>query len=153
MTTDDMLDRLSGPLSRRRRLAHALVLIAGLAGAAFVGLLWATEPELPTRTQVAFGALVTLGLCWAAYGGWTLTRRTPLFALDRVVAAWMALGATVLLLGATVAVVVTRDDPPILPVAAAAVLLGVAATNLAAVRSRRAALLRRRDALTGGRRG
>jgi len=147
MTTDDMLNRLAGPLSRRRRLAHAGVLVAGLTGAAFVGILWATEPDLPLRTQVAFGALVTLGLSWAAYGGWALTRRTPLFALDRVVAAWMALAATVLLLGATLAVLAVRDDPPILPVAASAGLIGVAVTNLAVARSRRAALLKRRDAL------
>jgi hypothetical protein len=147
MNADEMLGRLSEPLSRRRRLTQAFALVAGLTGAALVGLLWATEPDLPGRTQAAFGLLTGLGLGWAAYGTWALTRRTPLFALDRVVAAWMALVATMLLTGGAAAVRATDPDGPILPTVVAALLVVVAGANLVLARSRRAALLRRRDAL------
>jgi hypothetical protein len=147
MNADDMLDRLSGPLSRRRRLAQAFALVAGLAGAAFVGLLWATEPDLPGRTQAAFAGLTAVGLAWTVYGAWGLTRRTPLFALDRVVAAWMALGATILLTAGAATLRANDPDGSILPTVVAALLVVASVADLVLARSRRAALLRRRDAL------
>ena len=74
-----------------------VALVGGLTAAAVIGVLWITEPALPPRTQVAFGGLVLIGLAWAGYGSWALTRRTPLFALDRVIAAWLSVAATNLL--------------------------------------------------------
>ena len=147
MNADEMVDRLTAQLSRRRRLADAAALVAGLTGAAFVVLLWSTEPDLPTRTHVAFAGLTALGLGWAGYGSWALARRTPLFVVDRVVTAWLALGATVLLVGGTVVLRATAETAPVLPVVLAALLLVAAAAHLARVRARRAALVRRRDAL------
>ncbi|WP_344835055.1 hypothetical protein [Nonomuraea dietziae] len=41
-----------------------------------------------------FGGFAVLCLAWACYGGWALTRRTPLFALDRVIGGWIAVAAT-----------------------------------------------------------
>ncbi|MER7282487.1 hypothetical protein ABT369_49455 [Dactylosporangium sp. NPDC000244] len=144
MTPDDMLTRLSGRLSLRRRLAVVAVLLAGAAMSLLTGLLWATEPALPTRTQAAFGAMIAVGLAWVAYAVWVLTRRLPLFALDRVVAAWLGLAATVAV-AVPVAVIAARPVALLI----VAVLLLAALANLRRGLTRRAALLRRKRELDG----
>jgi hypothetical protein len=149
VNADDLITRLSGPLSLRRRLAVTTAMLGGLLGAGFVGLLWLTEPALPVRTQVAFGALVLVGLAWAGYGAWALRRRTPLFALDRVIAGWLALGATGLLAALAVAVGLSRGPLHPLAYAAVVVLVGVAVVNLVRARAQRRALLRRKRELGG----
>ncbi|MEU3165354.1 hypothetical protein [Streptosporangium sp. NPDC006930] len=150
MNPDDMIARLSGPLSLRRRIAHVVALLGGLGGALFVGLLWATEPALPGRTHLAFGALVALGLAWAGYGAWALSRRTPLFALDRVIAAWLAVAATGLLTAGTAVVAVSRGTwTGMAGVAVAATLTVLAVALLLRARADRAALLRRKRELGG----
>jgi hypothetical protein len=148
MNSEDMIARLSDQMSRRRRVANLIALVGGVTMTAVVGLLWATEPGLPRRTVLAFGALIVIGLGWAAYGGWAVTRKTPLFALDRVVAAWMALAATSVLALMTVTVTFARPVAPAL-FAAVGVLLVIAAVNLWRARGRRAALLRRKRELGG----
>jgi hypothetical protein len=150
MNPDDMIGRLSRSLSLRGRIGNVVALLGGLGGALFIGLLWATEPVLPGRTQLAFGALVALGLAWAVYGVWALTRRTPLFALDRVIAAWLAVVATGLLTAGTVAIALARGTW----VSATGVLVAVTLAVLAAVilvraRADRAVLLRRKRELGG----
>ncbi|WP_182873415.1 RNA polymerase sigma factor [Microbispora sp. H10670] len=78
-------DRLSPVLSLRTRIRAVAALLAGVAGAVFMGTLWWTEPgPLPGRTHLAFALLTVFCLVWAAYGGWLLTRRIPLFATDQV---------------------------------------------------------------------
>lgn len=149
MNPEDMINQLSGRLSLRRRLATIVALLGGLAMAAVVGLLWATEPGLPPRTRVAFGAIVVVGLAWAAYGVWALTRRTPLFALDRVIAAWLALGATGLLAVPVLIISILRHRMEPVAFVTVAVLLVLATVNLARARARRAALLRRKRELGG----
>ncbi|GAA3303161.1 hypothetical protein GCM10020218_100070 [Dactylosporangium vinaceum] len=144
MTPDDMLDRLSGRLSRPRRLAVVGVLLAGAAMTLLISLLWVTEPELPARTQLAFAGLVAVGLAWVGYAAWVLTSRLPLYALDRVVAAWLGLGATV-----AVAVPVALIAAAPLALAVVGALLALAVTNLVRSRRRRAALLRRKRELGG----
>jgi hypothetical protein len=114
-----------------------------------VGLLWVTEPGLPPRTEVAFGAFVVIGLAWAAYGAWALTRRTPLFAPDQVIASWLAVAATCLLT-VTVLIITTlrhRLEPAAFGVVA--VLLPLAIVNLVRARARRIALLHRKRELGG----
>ncbi|GHJ47794.1 hypothetical protein Cs7R123_51360 [Catellatospora sp. TT07R-123] len=149
MNAEEMLARLERPLSPWRRVATAAAAIGGCAGAAAIGVLWATEPDLPVRTQVAFAALVAVGLAWAGYGVWALTRRTPLFARDRVVAGWLALGATVLLTGLVVAVTVARRPAQPLLLALVLALLALAVVNLVRARAARSALLRRKHELGG----
>ncbi|UAC01823.1 hypothetical protein Dvina_22660 [Dactylosporangium vinaceum] len=139
-----MLDRLSGRLSRPRRLAVVGVLLAGAAMTLLISLLWVTEPELPARTQLAFAGLVAVGLAWVGYAAWVLTSRLPLYALDRVVAAWLGLGATV-----AVAVPVALIAAAPLALAVVGALLALAVTNLVRSRRRRAALLRRKRELGG----
>lgn len=150
MSPEEMIARLEAPLSRRRRIGYVVLALAGLTGAGLIGVLWATEPALPTRTAVAFGVLVSIGLGWAAYGGWALTRRTPLFALDRVVAAWLAAVATGLFTAGSLAIAMARDRVSVPLVGLTLVLWTVAVLNLARARSRRAELLRRRRELGGG---
>jgi hypothetical protein len=77
--------------SLRRRVGYLLAGMGGLAGAGLVGVLWATEPAaLPVRTQLAFAFLIVVGLAWTGFAVWVLARR-PLFAVDSVVAATLAL--------------------------------------------------------------
>nr|WP_221376732.1 hypothetical protein [Actinoplanes polyasparticus] len=144
MTPEDLLGRLDAQLSFRRRIAYAAVAFAGLAGSALIGVLWATEPHLPARTQVSFGVLVVIGAAWAIFGGWAVTRRTPLFARDRVVASWLGLAAWMVF--AVGALLLAPSVPGWLIVVGCA--MGVtAAANLAVALRARAALLRRRAEL------
>jgi hypothetical protein len=149
MNPQDMIGRLSGQMSLGRRLANTAALVGGLCAAFIVGLLWATEPGLPARTEVAFGALIVLGLAWTGYGAWALTRRTPLFALDRVIAAWIAVAATGVLAVATFAVAILRDGMPLVLYVIVAALATIAIVNLARARAYRAVLLRRKQELGG----
>jgi hypothetical protein len=149
MTPEEVLARLDAPLSLRRRVGYLAVALAGLIGSALIGLLWATEPGLPPRTAAAFAVLVVIGLCWAVFGGWAVTRRTSLFARDRVVAGWLGLGAWLVFTAGAAVITVPRHtlEPSLLAVV---LTLGVVAVvNLWAARRARAALLRRRDALAG----
>ena len=144
MTPEDVLATLDAPLSMRRRVGYLAVGLGGLTGSGLIGLLWATEPDLPVRTAASFATLIVIGLGWTAFGGWAVTRRAPLFARDRVVAGW--LGAVAWLIFGVGALVIAVT-PPVL---ACVVTLGVlAAVNLTAARRARTALIRRRDELAG----
>ncbi|GAA0504196.1 hypothetical protein Ade02nite_28180 [Paractinoplanes deccanensis] len=143
MTPDDVLTGLEAPLSLRRRVSSVAAGLAGLTGSSLIALLWATEPVLPARTHVAFGVLVAIGLAWAGFAGWAVTRRTPLFARDRVVAAWLGVAAWLLFTAGGLAIALGRHrlSPWLIVVIA---VLGVAAAgNLHAARRARARLLRR----------
>ncbi|OKI62337.1 hypothetical protein [Micromonospora sp. CB01531] len=148
MTPEELLKRLDAPLSLRKKVGYVALTLVGLAGSGLIVLLWATEPGLPPRTMVAFAVLVAIGLCWAAFGGWAVTRRTPMFAQDRVVAGWLGLGAWLLFtVGALVITTLRHKLAPSLVVAVLA--LGVLAiANLRTARRRRAALLRRKEELS-----
>jgi hypothetical protein len=147
MTPEDVLKRLDTPLSLRRRVGYVTLALAGLTGSGLIGLLWMTEPGLPARTQAAFAALVTIGLCWAAFGGWAVTRRAPLFARDRVVAGWLGVCAWLLFtVGALVISALRHQVEPSL--LAGVIALGLlAVVNLRAARRARSALLRRKERL------
>ncbi|WP_433317269.1 hypothetical protein ACQP0U_08515 [Micromonospora sp. CA-269861] len=149
MTPEEVLARLDAPLSLRRRVGYLALAFTALTASALIGLLWATEPGLPMRTNVAFAVLVAIGLCWAAFGGWAVTRRTPLFARDRVVAGWLGVGAWLAFsVGALVITLVRHQFEPWL-LGVVLVLGVVAAVHLRAARRARAALLLRRNALAG----
>lgn len=149
MTPDDMLQRLAGRLSLRRRIATVVAAVGGLATATLAALLWATEPGLPARTQAAFAAIVVVGLAWVGYGAWVLTYRTPLFARDRVVAAWLTLAACGLLAVPVAAVTISRGRLHITAFTTILALLVAAIVNLVRASGHRAALLRRKRELGG----
>ena len=148
MNPDDLLARLEAPLSVRRRLGYLAVGLAGLIGAGLIGTLWATEPALPAHTVAGFALLMLVGLGWAGFAGWALTRRAPLYAADRVLSAWIALGAWLVGGVAVGGIAAARGHFPwgaTLVVAA----LGIIATgNIGYARRRRAMLLARRQELT-----
>ena len=122
---------------------YAALGLAGLAVAVLVGTPWATDPALPVRTHVAFGGIVAMGLGWAAFAAWALTR-APLFARDRVVAATLALGFS----GVTaVGLAVTAKATG---VAVGLVLVAAAGLLLVNARRARADLLRRKEELEKG---
>ncbi|GLZ28999.1 hypothetical protein Lesp02_11890 [Lentzea sp. NBRC 105346] len=125
------------------KLRYAALGLAGLTVAVLVGTLWATEPALPARTHVAFGGVVAMGLGWAVFAAWALTR-APLFARDRVVAATLALGfSAVTAIGLAITAKITGVAVGLVLVAAAGVLLVNA-------RRTRADLLRRKEELENG---
>ncbi|MCZ7462317.1 transmembrane transport protein [Streptomyces sp. WMMC940] len=150
----EQLDRaLAAELSLRSRMRHVAVGLAGGGGAALIAVLWATEPDpLPARTQLAFAGLVVVGLAWAGFAGWVLSRRRPLFARDRVLGASLALGATaVTAVAGTVLAAVRGTAADVLATAVGGVVLTAAAVLvLVRARSRRRELLRLRDALRRG---
>jgi hypothetical protein len=149
MTPDEVLARLAAPLSLRRRVGYLAVGLAGLTGSALISLLWATEPGLPQRTRAAFAALVVIGLWWAVFAGWAVTRRVPLFALDRVVAGWLGVGAWLVFTAGALIIAVSRHGLG-LPLVGVVLALGVlAAVNLRVACRTRGALTRRRAELTG----
>jgi hypothetical protein len=102
-SADDLFASLSPALSRWGRLRGAFAGISGAAGAVLLITLQATEPHLPGSTRLMFALLTLVCLGWTAYGGWAVFRR-PLFALDAVVAGWLAVGASVAVTVALVAV-------------------------------------------------
>ncbi|MEV7808398.1 hypothetical protein AB0O28_36160 [Microbispora sp. NPDC088329] len=104
LSAREMIERLEPALSRARRVRAVTSLLSGLSGTAFMTALWGGEPgPLPGGTQVVFALLIVACLAWAGYGGWLLMCRVPLFATDRVVAAWIALASSL----ATTAVLAT----------------------------------------------
>jgi hypothetical protein len=141
---------LAAEVSLRSRLAHVAVGLAGGCGAAVLAVLWATEPHaLPPRTRVAFAGLIAVGLAWAVFAGWVLSRRRPLFARDRVLSARIALAATSVTSLTGVALAAARGGTADLVATAAGgvVLTGAATLALVRARHRRRELLRLRDAL------
>ncbi|WP_432068665.1 transmembrane transport protein [Streptomyces sp. C10-9-1] len=150
----EQLERaLAAEVSLRSRLRHTAVGLAGGCEAAVIAVLWATESNvLPARTQAAFAGLIAIGLAWAVFAGWVLSRRRPLFARDRVLAARIALAATVVTALAGVALAAVRGSTADLVATAAGGVVFTAAAMLTLVRARRRRreLLRLRDALRQG---
>jgi hypothetical protein len=136
-------------LSLPRRIGYVIAGLGGLAAAVIIGMLWATEPApLPARTRLAFAALIAVGMVCAVFAAWALIRR-PLFAVDRVIAATLAVGFTTLTTMGTIAVALSRSSAGGV-LAAAGVglsLIVVAALMLARARAYRARLLARRHQL------
>ena len=79
-------------LSPAARYGHVALLLAAAGMSVLVAALLLTEQALPLRTQLAFGAMLAVGLAWVGYAGWVLKQRQPLFARHRVVAGRMAVG-------------------------------------------------------------
>jgi hypothetical protein len=147
-------EKLVQGLSLPRRIGHVLVGLAGLAAAAVIGQLWATEPvALPARTQIAFAVMIAIGLAWAGFAAFALIRR-PLFALDRVIAATLAVTFSTLLTVGTVVLAATRGSTAGVLAASGGGLVLVVAAGAVLVRARayRTALLTRKHDLEEGRR-
>lgn len=143
--------RLSGRvLSMKARLGHVALLLLASAMTTVIGSLWLTEPSLPLRTQLAFGALCLIGVAWAALAIWVLRARRPLYARDRVIAGAMAVTFTSLFLaGAVAAVIMVNNAAAYAVLLTGIVLWGCAIQVLTSARRRFAELSKRRAELQG----
>jgi hypothetical protein len=147
---EDLNRALAAEVSLRSRMRHVAAGLAGGCAAVLIAVLWVTEPNpLPARTRAAFAGLIAIGLAWAAFSGWVLSRRRPLFARDRVLGARLALAVTTVTGAAGTALAAMRGTAAgALPVAlASAALVAAAGLLLVRAQSRRRELLRLRDAL------
>lgn len=101
---------VSAQLSSGARGIYTLMLCVSLFSTVAVSSLWATEPGLPMRTQLAFLSLVAIGSAWSIFFAWTLAQRRPLFALHRVFSGRLAVSAScVFALGALLLATVSPD--------------------------------------------
>lgn len=135
-------ERILHGLSLPRRVGYVVAGLSGLLGAAMLAMLWATEPaQLPARTQLAFAGLILVGLAWAAFAAWALARR-PLFAIDRLVAAALAVGFSTLAMVGALAVALARSSTAgvLAAVGLGLVTIAIATTMLIRARAYRAAL-------------
>lgn len=145
-----VFERLGPVLSPWARIRAVAAALAGLAGTVFVAALWWSEPgPLPGRTHAAFAVFTVFCLAWAGYGGWTLTRRVPLFATDRVIAGWLAVAASTATAVLVTVVAVQRGSGLLPAVGVSVVFVGAAVVLVVRAHARRAALLRRKRRLTG----
>lgn len=90
VSVQEMQRLMSAELSLRSRLGYTALLLLALAMTIVIASLWLTEPTLPARTQIAFAAMIAIGLSWIAYAVWVLTHRRVLLAGHRILAARMA---------------------------------------------------------------
>ncbi len=139
---------VKGETSMKRRIGYVALLLASAAMTTVIVALWATEPALPLRTHVAFGAMSAIGLSWVALAGWALTTRRVLFARDRVIAGRMAVTfASVFALGALAILVATGSPAAAGALATGVVMVLVAVVVLRQARRRFTALIARRAEL------
>ena len=85
---------IAAELSAPSRTRYLLLLLMSLISSSVVASLLLAEVALPLRTRVAFVLVLMIGLCWAVFAGWVLTRRRVLLARHRVFAARMAVAFT-----------------------------------------------------------
>lgn len=102
---------LDTELSTSARLWHVALLLVSLAMTAVAVSLWATEPSLPARTQLAFAAMTLIGVGWAVHAIRVLGSRRVLLAKHRVVAGWMAVTFTSVFASVSVAAVFLTGAP------------------------------------------
>lgn len=133
------------------RMGYVALMLAGLASAGVSGSLVVGESGLPVRTTAALMAVTAVGLSWAAFAAWTLTRRRALLATHRLIASRMAMTFSALFILGTIAV--GRSTPLATPwyaigtglvmLVGASAMEARARKRVAALRSRRAELERR----------
>jgi len=137
-------------LSLKARLGYVALLLAAAAMSTVILSLWITEPALPSRTQVAFGAMTLIGISWMGLALWALSTRRVLYARDRVIAGGMAVAFTsIFVVGAGAAVAIANNPAAYGALFTGAVMLAVALRVWAGARRRFAELSVRRAALAG----
>jgi hypothetical protein len=138
-------------LAARPRLAYTALLLAGVIASGAVLSLLVSEPSLPLRTRLAFGVLAAMGLAWAGFAAWVLTRRRVLFAWQRVIAARMAVAcSSAFAAGVLAAAVWTPMQARALRALWVALpMLALSIFQLVRAHRRHRALVRRREDLEG----
>ena len=148
MTQDITMTLAETHLSFRSRAGHLALLLASAGMGIVVAALLATEPSLPQRTMLAFGAMLLISLAWVAYACWVLTARRTLLANHRVVAGRIACLAAAIFTGGAALLGMTAQFPAAWAAAGlGAILLAVAMALLLRARRQYQALLARRQEL------
>lgn len=101
----DIRELAGAVLSLKARVGYVALLLVSAAMTAIIASLWLTEPALPLRTHLAFGAMCVIGASWSVMSLWALRARRPLFARDRVIAGRLAVTFTSVFAAAGVAAV------------------------------------------------
>ncbi len=148
-TVDEVRRGLARQLALPARISYVALLLVSLAATGVVGSLLLTEPALPLRIRAAFGGMVLIGLAWAAFAGWVLTRRHVLYAKHRIVAGRMAVGFAAIFTIGTLAIGTARgmNGPWYGALAVGLLMLVLAAVQLLRARRRYAELSARRREL------
>lgn len=145
---DELRALVEDELSLVARVGYVGLLLLSLMMTAGLGSLWVTEPALPFRAHLAFGAMVLIGASWAVFAMWVLTRRRVLLASHHVIAGRMSVVFTsVFLTGCLIMVAMTGGAASYVVSAVAAVMLGCAVAVLLRARRLHARLSHRRQAL------
>ncbi|GAA4046680.1 hypothetical protein [Nonomuraea soli] len=98
MNEEEIIELVRGEVTPWRRFRGVVALVGGLVGGTLLVSLWASEPSpLPDRTNLVFGMLTLLCAAWFCFGVWATVRPAPIFAMDRLVAAWLAVAASALM--------------------------------------------------------
>lgn len=147
LSIHDMQAQLARELSLPARLGHTALLVVAAGVSALTASLWLTEPALPLRTHIAFGAVVVIGLAWTGFAWWVLANRRVMLANQRVIASWMALAFTALFLIGAVILRARLGNGGVIVSAAFVVVAGV---NLVTARHRFMRLVERRRSLERG---
>ncbi len=146
-----VLERAGSELSLKARLGYVALLLVSIGMTVVIASLWITEPSLPLRTHLSFGAMNLIGVSWAALATWALATRRPLFARDRVIAGGMAVAFTSLFLaGAFAAAIIASSEAAYAVMAMAAFMFALALKVRQRARRRYAELARRRAELEPG---
>ena len=145
---DDVRALVDGELSLVARVGYVGLLLVSLMMTAGLGSLWVTELGLPLRAHVAFGVMVLIGVSWAIFALWVLTRRRVLLASHHVIAGRMSVVFTsVFLTGCLIMVAIVGGAASYVVSAIAVLMLGCAVAVLVRARRLRARLIHRRQTL------
>ena len=148
----DIRELAGAELSLKARVGYVVLLLVSAAMTAIIASLWLTEPALPLRTHLAFGAMCVIGASWSVLSLWALRARRPLFARDRVIAGGMAVAFTsVFVIGGFAAAVIAGNAASYAVLTTGAVMLVIAMKLFADARRRFAELLARRQQLESAR--
>ena len=154
-TLADELRQLTGTeLSWASRLRYVSLLLGAATMTAVVLALLLTEPSLPPRTTAALSVVAVIGVSWAIFAGWVLTRKRVLLGTHRVVAGRLAVTFTAVFAAGALAIgVVTGRAAAFAAAALGAVMLCIAVGMFVRARRRLVSLAQRRDELARVSRG
>lgn len=146
LSAGEARQRIAAELSLGSRLGYILLLLVAIPVAGVILALLLTEPALPLRTRVSFVVLVVIGVSWAAFAAWVLSRRRVLLGHHRILAGRMAVAFSLVFLAGALIVSAIRPFDASRAAVGVAVAMVIAAAALlvrAHVIARR--LTRRRD--------
>src|SRR3954470_12390869 len=104
LSADALRQLVDSELSVTARAGHVGLLLISLTMTVGIVSLWATEPALPVRTRLAFGAMTVIGLSWSAFAVHVLTGRRTLYVRHRIMAGRMAVTFTSVFVAGALAV-------------------------------------------------